>query len=104
MQGPARLPSDHARSPAAPHGRIRYHPFSYRLPALPAVRRLLEKDIDDAARAPRSARSPGYDARIQDDPAGIDLGCATESDAVGELVRHGAARPAAKPPARRVWC
>src|SRR6266566_9650390 len=103
MQGPARLSFDHARSPAAARGRVRHHPLSYRLPALPAIRRLLGKDIDDLAWAARPARSPGHDARIRDDAAGINLGRATGADAVGKLVRHGAARPAAKPPSAWQW-
>ena len=54
------------------------------------------KTLDDAARPARSARSSGHDARIPDDAAGIDLGRAAGADAVGQLVRHGAARPAAR--------
>src|SRR5271155_1871023 len=103
MQGPVDLSPDHARSLAAPRGRVRYPPLSYRLFALPAVRRLLGKDIDHVARAARHARSPGHDARIRDDAAGIDLGCATGADALDKLVWHGAAWPAAQPPSAREW-
>src|SRR5271170_6260989 len=103
MQGPVDLSPDHAGSPAAPRGRVRYPPFSYRLFALPAVRRLLGKDIDDVARAARHARSPGHDARIRDDAADIDFGRATGADALGELVWHGPAWPAEKPPSPREW-
>src|SRR5436190_23476974 len=101
LQGPAHLPHDDAAPGAPPRRRVRLYALSCRLSALPAVRGMLGQDVDDAARPARSARPSSHHARIRDDAAGLNLGRATGAASVGQLVRDGAARSAARPASSR---
>src|SRR5215472_11548383 len=80
-----------------PCRRVRRAPLSPRLLAVLAVQASADAVPDDAARAARSAGT-GADLRLLSHCAtGIDLRCAADPLAGGELCRDGAPRTAGRP-------
>src|SRR5436853_7576454 len=96
MQGPARLSFRDAAPGVSSQGGVRSDPFPYRLSAFSAVRRELAEDADDIARPARCSRLAGHRAGMFDNAAGVDFGLATGAARLGQLVRHGATRAAAR--------
>ena len=90
------LPYDHVQSHRRAGSAIRCHTFPHRLLAFCERRRTGVSHGDNVARAPRSAGLAADLCRIPRPAVGVDLEQPASPAPTGELVRHGAARRAAR--------